>query len=163
MSTSLVSSNAALGEDLRIGPLRLRNRILKAATFEGRCPGALVSDDLLESHRRLAAGGVAMTTVAYCAVAPEGRTEVNQIYWREEALPGLKRLTEAVHAEGAAICAQIGHAGPVADESSHKHKAITPMCMISTLSFSFTKRATGANILRVIDSHMQWSFSGEGW
>lgn len=155
MSTSLESSNAALGDDLRIGPLRLRNRILKAATFEGRCPNALVSDDLIEFHRRLAAGGVAMTTVAYCAVAPEGRTEVDQIYWREEALPGLKRLTEAVHAEGAAVCAQIGHAGPVADESSHKHKALTPMRMFSPLSFSFTKRATEADIQRVIDQHVQ--------
>src|SRR5690625_2525460 len=121
MSTSLESAYAVVGKDIHIVPLRLHNRNLNAATFEGRWPGALVSDDLIEFQRRLAAGRVAITTVAYCAVAPERRTEVNQIYWREEALPGLKRLTEAVHAEGAAICAQIGHAGPVADESSHKY------------------------------------------
>ena len=54
-----------------------------------------------------------MTTVAYCAVSREGRTDGHQIYWRPDALPGLRRLTEAVHAEGAAISAQIGHSGPV--------------------------------------------------
>lgn len=144
-----------LGDDLRIGPLRLRNRIIKAATFEGRCPGALVSDDLIEFHRRIAAGGVAMTTVAYCAVAPEGRTEIDQIYWREEALLGLKKLVDAVHAEGAAICAQIGHAGPVADESSHHHKALTPKRMFSPLSLSFTRGATEEDIQRVTDQHVQ--------
>lgn len=44
-----------------------------------------------------------MTTVAYCAVAPEGRTQYDQIWMRPQAVPGLRRLTEAVHAEGAAI------------------------------------------------------------
>nr|BFE79890.1 hypothetical protein GCM10020093_024910 [Planobispora longispora] len=41
-----------------------------------------------------------MTTVAYCAVAPEGRTTRKQIWMRPEAVPGLRRLAEAVHAEG---------------------------------------------------------------
>lgn len=58
--------------------------------------GAVAGDDLIEFHRRHAAGGVAMTTVAYCAVAPEGRTERNQIWMRPEALPGLRRLTDTV-------------------------------------------------------------------
>ena len=56
-----------------------------------------------------------MTTVAYCAVAPDGRTAPDQILWTDEAMPGLRALTDAVHAEGAAVSAQIGHAGPVAD------------------------------------------------
>ncbi|MEO5876203.1 MAG: NADH:flavin oxidoreductase, partial [Streptosporangiaceae bacterium] len=47
----------------RLGPLTLRNRIIKGATFEGRTPQALVSDDLIAFHRQVAAGGAAMTTV----------------------------------------------------------------------------------------------------
>ena len=42
-----------------------RNRFIKAATFEGRTPDALVTDDLIDFHREMAAGGVGMTTVAY--------------------------------------------------------------------------------------------------
>ncbi|BDH57464.1 hypothetical protein MTP03_24030 [Tsukamurella sp. PLM1] len=56
----------------RLGPVDLRNRIVKAATFEGRTPDALVTDDLIDFHTEFARGGVGMTTVAYCAVAPEG-------------------------------------------------------------------------------------------
>lgn len=95
----------------RLGPVQLRNRIIKAATFEGATPHALVTDRLIEFHRRPARGGVGMTTVAYCAVSPEGRTDRHQIWMRDEAVPGLRRLTDAVHAEGAAVSAQIGHAG----------------------------------------------------
>ncbi len=104
----------------KLGPLTLRNRIIKSATFEASTPDALVTDDLITYHRLPAAGGVGMTTVAYCAVSPGGRTEGRQIWMRPEAVPGLHRLTDAVHAEGAAISAQIGHAGPVADARSNK-------------------------------------------
>ena len=97
-----------------LGPVTLRNRIIKAATFEASTPNGLVSDDLITYHRLPAAGGVAMTTVAYLAVSPDGRTDFDQIWWRPEAIPGLQKLTDTIHAEGAAISAQIGHAGPVA-------------------------------------------------
>jgi NADH:flavin oxidoreductase / NADH oxidase family len=80
----------------KLGPLTLRNRIIKSATFEGMTKGALVTDELIGFHRRHAAGGIGISTVAYCAVAPEGRTERNQIWMRPEALPGLRRLTDAV-------------------------------------------------------------------
>ena len=95
----------------KLGPVTLRNRIIKSATFEAATPNALVSDDLITYHRLPAAGGVGMTTVAYLAVSPEGRTDFDQIWWRPEAIPGLRRLTDTIHAEGAAISAQIGHAG----------------------------------------------------
>ena len=53
----------------RIGPLALRNRVIKAATYEGLSHASRVTEDLVAFHRAYAAGGVGMTTVAYCAVA----------------------------------------------------------------------------------------------
>lgn len=50
----------------RLGPARLRNRIIKAATFEGMTPRGLVTDELVDFHLRPARGGVGMATVAYC-------------------------------------------------------------------------------------------------
>jgi 2,4-dienoyl-CoA reductase-like NADH-dependent reductase (Old Yellow Enzyme family) len=137
----------------RLGPLTLRNRVIKAATFEGMTPDALVSDGLVDFHRRHAAGGVAMTTVAYCAVAPEGRTERRQIWMRPEAVPGLRRLTDAVHDEGAAACAQIGHAGPVADAASNRLPALAPTAHLSPVSLRRTRAATAADIARVTAAH----------
>ena len=48
------------------------NRIVKAATFEGRTPKRVVTPELIEFPRRFAAGGVGMTTVAYCAITRAG-------------------------------------------------------------------------------------------
>lgn len=97
----------------RLGPVRLRNRIVKAATFEGMSPGGLVSDSLIEFHRRIAAGGTSLTTVSYVAVSRDGRGAPNEIYIHDAAAEGLARIAAAVHAEGAAISAQLGHAGAV--------------------------------------------------
>jgi 2,4-dienoyl-CoA reductase-like NADH-dependent reductase (Old Yellow Enzyme family) len=95
----------------RLAGLSLRNRIIKTATYEGMSPGGCVSEALIEHHRELAAGGVAMTTVAYCAVTADGRTFRDQLYMRPELLPDLRWLTHAVHAGGAAASIQLGHCG----------------------------------------------------
>ncbi|WP_353940544.1 NADH:flavin oxidoreductase [Streptomyces sp. HUAS MG91] len=145
----------ALFGPARLGPLTLRNRILKAATFEGMTRGSRVSDELIAFHRRHAAGGVAMTTVAYCAVAPEGRTERHQIWMRPELLPGLRRLTDAVHAEGAAVSAQIGHAGPVADPRSNGLPALGPSARLGAQSPTRIRAASRADIARITRAHAE--------
>src|SRR5690348_10353555 len=109
-----------------LGPLTLRNRIIKAATFEGVMPGGKVSDALIEYHRRVAVGGAAMSTVAYLAVSPEGRTDRHCLLLDDETAKELRRLTDAIHAEGAAAAAQIGHAGPVANARSNRAPALAP-------------------------------------
>ena len=104
----------------RLGPITLKNRIIKAATFEGAAPKGEVTEQLIDFHRRMASGGVGMTTVAYLAVSPEGRTDRHCVLLGERSLPGLRRLTDAVHSAGAAASAQIGHAGPVANARSNR-------------------------------------------
>lgn len=137
----------------KLGPVTLRNRIVKAATFEARTPGALVSDDLIAFHRAIAAGGVGMTTMAYCAVSPGGRTDSAALWMRPEAVPGLRRLADAVHAEGAAISAQIGHAGPVANAKSNKAPALAPVRFFNPLSMRFARHATREDIDTVVADH----------
>lgn len=95
----------------RLGSLRLRNRVIKTATYEGMCPDGVPSAQLVEHHRALAAGGVALTTVAYCAVSADGRTFAEQMYMRPEVIAPLRSVTDAVHREGGAASLQLGHCG----------------------------------------------------
>ena len=95
----------------RLGALELRNRVIKTATYEGMCPGGMPSDALVEHHRRLAAGGVGLSTVAYCAVSADGRTFAEQMTMRRETVSPLRRVTDAVHREGGAASLQLGHCG----------------------------------------------------
>lgn len=99
-----------------IGPITLRNRTIRSAAFESMCPGNAPSQQLLDYHRSVAAGGVGMTTVAYAAVAQSGLSFDRQLWMREEIVPGLRKLTDSVHKEGAAASIQLGHCGNM----SHK-------------------------------------------
>ena len=94
-----------------LGPLTLRNRTIRSAAFESMCPGNKPSQQLLDYHRSVAAGGVGMTTVAYAAVTRSGLSFDRQLWMRPEIIPGLRQLTDAVHAEGAAAGIQLGHCG----------------------------------------------------
>ena len=136
-----------------LGPITLRNRTIKAATFEGRSPGGLVTDDLVEFHRRIAAGGVGMTTVAYLAVAPDGRTDDGCVVLVPSAVAGLRRLTDAVHAEGAKAAAQIGHAGPVANAASNGVPAMAPTPQFDPRSMRRSRAVGEYDIERITDDY----------
>jgi 2,4-dienoyl-CoA reductase-like NADH-dependent reductase (Old Yellow Enzyme family) len=101
----------------------------------------------------MAAGGVGMTTVAYCAVSPGGRTDSAAMWMRPDAVPGLRKLAAAVHAQGAAVSAQIGHAGPVANARSNRAPALAPVRFFNPLSMRFARHATRADIDEVIAAH----------
>lgn len=103
-------------EEAHIGPLTLRNRTIRSAAFESMCPGHLPSQMLYDYHTDVARGGVGMTTVAYAAVTESGLSFDRQLVMRKDILPGLRKLTDGIHAEGASAGIQLGHCGNM----SHK-------------------------------------------
>ena len=137
----------------KLGPITLRNRVIKAATNEGLAYKSRMTQELIDFHIAYAEGGVGMTTLAYCAVAPDGRTDGDQLQWTSEAMPGLRAFTDAIHAHGAAASAQIGHGGPVADPRGNKMPAIGPSRAFPNLAGRVTRKAKPADIERVIQAH----------
>jgi len=96
---------------LQLGELTLRNRVVKTATYESMTAGGQVTDRLIDHHATLARHGVALTTVAYGAVHPDGRTFDDQLLIDDKTVPGLRRLADAVHVEGGAVSLQLAHCG----------------------------------------------------
>jgi 2,4-dienoyl-CoA reductase-like NADH-dependent reductase (Old Yellow Enzyme family) len=95
----------------KIGPVELRNRTIRSAAFENMAYGNSPSQDLYDYHVAVARGGIGMTTVAYAAVSQSGLSFDGQLWMREEIVPELRKLTDAVHAEGAKVSIQLGHCG----------------------------------------------------
>lgn len=122
----------------RLGPIELRNRIIKAATFEGMSPDGLVTDELIRFHAQMAEGGVGMTTLAYVAVSPDGRGAPAELVIDDRVGDGLARLVDAVHAEGAKVSAQLGHAGAVGEMPGKRPVGPSPM-----------RTATGAKVRQI--------------
>ncbi|MBQ0124436.1 MAG: NADH:flavin oxidoreductase [Bacteroidales bacterium] len=95
----------------KLGPVTLRNRVIRSAAFESMGKDFGPTEDLKNYHVSVARGGVGMTTLAYAAVNRGGISFNSQLWLRDEIVPALKDITDAIHAEGAAASIQIGHCG----------------------------------------------------
>jgi 2,4-dienoyl-CoA reductase-like NADH-dependent reductase (Old Yellow Enzyme family) len=62
-------------------------------------------------HERIGEGGVAMTTLAYCAAEADGRIHEHMLYMHEGIRSELQHLIARVHATGAKVSGQLGHCG----------------------------------------------------
>ena len=95
----------------KLGPITLRNRIIRSAAFENMARANAPTQQLQDYHVSVAHGGVGMTTVAYCAVDQSGVSFDGQLYVRPQIIPDMKKMTDAIHAEGAKASIQLGHCG----------------------------------------------------
>ena len=125
MTQSATGSNPSPFSSLSVGPITLRNRFIKSGANENMYRKGFPTKALLEHHRDLAAGGIALTTMAYAAVAKVGRTLPDQLWLRPEVLPDLKAITDAVHAEGGKISLQLTHGGSFVTSIFLPHRTIS--------------------------------------
>jgi 2,4-dienoyl-CoA reductase-like NADH-dependent reductase (Old Yellow Enzyme family) len=147
-----LSAPRRLFEAVRLGPLTLRNRTVRAAAFEGMCPGHRPSAALLAYHRAVAAGGVGMTTVAYAAVEQSGLSFVHQLWLRPEIVGELRALTDAVRAEGAAASIQIGHCGNMAKRAVSGGRALAPSARFNLYGPTWPRAMDEGDLRRVAES-----------
>lgn len=106
-----------LFETSEINDLELKNRIIRSATWTGmadetgKCTGQLI-----QYYESLAQGGVGLIVTGHTYVMKSGQAGPRQLgIGREEAIPMLRALTEAVHSNGSRIIMQLSHAGMYAD------------------------------------------------
>lgn len=96
---------------LRIGSMTVPNRLARTAHGTGLAR-MRVNDDLIEFHRRRAAGGIGLhiTGDGYVHESASGMLPL----WEHDVVPGLRRLTDAIHASGAKVIQQLQHQGSAA-------------------------------------------------
>ncbi len=118
----------------RIGPLRLKNRIVALPVHTGFAhPDGRVSSLLINFSRRLAQSGAAMVVTANAAVSPDGAvSRYNLRIDRDDFIPGLNRLAETIQKEGAVASLQLNHAGRFAKH----HRPLLP-APLDTSNFAF--------------------------
>ena len=96
--------------------MQLRNRIVLPGMDMNHCHEGEMTTREIEHYAARAAGGCALVTTGASAIA----WPVGSASWREAGLgddrylPGLTRLADAVHAEGAKLSVQLVHHGKVA-------------------------------------------------
>jgi 2,4-dienoyl-CoA reductase-like NADH-dependent reductase (Old Yellow Enzyme family) len=95
----------------KLGGIELKNRFLKAATFEGKTPGGVPGQPFLDFHMAPVDGGIAMTNFAFCATEADGRIYDNMLYMLERVRSTLSDSIQQIHAKGAKVCGQLAHCG----------------------------------------------------
>jgi 2,4-dienoyl-CoA reductase-like NADH-dependent reductase (Old Yellow Enzyme family) len=105
----------------KLGGIQLKNAFIKTATFEGMYEDGLPNKKLEEHHVAMARGGVALTTISYGAVSPEGRTFKDQMIINAESLRGLEQLVKAVHSADGKVSIQLTHCGYFSKNTDIKH------------------------------------------
>jgi 2,4-dienoyl-CoA reductase-like NADH-dependent reductase (Old Yellow Enzyme family) len=108
--------------EARLNGLTLRNRLIKAATFEGKTPGGIPTEPLMRLHERIGEGGIGMSNLAYCAAESDGRVSEAMPYMHEGIRKQLEELIGRVKRTGAAMAGQLGHCGNFSKNKEFKGK-----------------------------------------
>jgi 2,4-dienoyl-CoA reductase-like NADH-dependent reductase (Old Yellow Enzyme family) len=106
-------STASLLDPGRLGPLKTRNRIVRAGTSETMAgPDGEVTPQLAALYARLAEGQAGAVFTGHLFCHPRGRYARRQTgIYSDTLIPGLRELTDGVHRAGGTVLGQVAHAG----------------------------------------------------
>ena len=106
-------SNDPLLQPYQLKHLTLRNRIIMTSHEPAYPEDGMPKDRYRAYHVERAKGGVAMTMTAGSAAVSKDSPPVfnNLLVWKDEVVPWMKDLTDAVHEQGAAVMIQLTHLG----------------------------------------------------
>lgn len=142
-----------LKDKIIVNHLELRNRLVMPPMATGKADHG-APDDALVSYYAARARGTAMIIVEHEYVAPEGMAHNGQLSMAEDALiPDYRKLTDAVHRQGAVIAAQINHAGGKAQDTGLP--ALSPSGIAMGDSKVEQKAMTAEDIRRVKDCFVE--------
>ena len=101
-------------EPFKIKSMKLKNRIVRSATWLAGCPTGDVTDELISRYVEIAVGGCSLIITGFAFVSPEGAMLPAMIGTENDSrIESLARITKAVHAAGkdVKIFCQLVHSG----------------------------------------------------
>ena len=134
----------------QLGPLTLRNRTIRSAAFESMGKDFGPTQQLKDYHVSVARGGIGMTTLAYASINRSGVSFNSQLWLRDEIVPALKDITDAIHREGAAAGIQIGHCGNMTHWSTAGSFPVSASNGFNLYSPTFHRRMSHSDIRQTV-------------
>ena len=117
-----------LFEETEISGMKLANRFIRSATWEGLAANdGAVTPRLIDTMISLARGGVGLIVTGHAYVEKQGQASPWQLgAYADRLVQGLRRMAEAVHEQGGRIALQLAHSGYFARRSLTGHDPIAP-------------------------------------
>lgn len=100
-------------EPIQVGSVRVKNRFsLAPMNARLHTHDGYVTDRVVAHYRRIAQGGVGLMNLELHTFRQDGIPPYFQVPWIGESyVPGMKRIADAIHSEGAVCVVQLGHFG----------------------------------------------------
>ena len=135
-------------QPLEINHKILRNRIVMPPMATEKAVQGMPSEAQIHYYKERAKA-TAMIIVEHEYISPEGMASKGQLSMADDSvMEGYRKLTEAVHDEGALILAQISHAGGVARDINDT--PVAPSAIVIRPNMPTPKEMTAEDINRVI-------------
>lgn len=122
---------AQLFEQGSMGPLTLKNRLIRSATWEGMCEqNGRPTQKLMDYYCDLARGGIGLIISGYTYVRRDGKQLPGKMgIYTDDFAPEFRRLTQAVHELNGKIAIQLVHAGGQTDSKSAGQRPVAPFAI----------------------------------
>jgi len=149
--------NTGVFERLRVGPIELPNRLALAPvkTAFGGTDG-MATDRHIAYYRRRAQGGAGLIILEPLFIDPMGREHPRQLGADSDAaIPGLKSIVEAVHAEGSLVFAHLNHAGRAANPKVIGGPPEAPSAVPCPTSGATPEPMSAERIQEVLDAYTE--------
>lgn len=136
---------------LALGPLTLANRIVFSAHLTNYAEDGLPSEQHAAYYAARAAGGAGLIiTEEHSTHVTDWPYEKLIHGFRPEVVPGYRRITEAVHAHGTPILAQLNHNGGQASSMYSRLPVWAPSPVPDPLFREVPKEASVAEIAQIV-------------
>lgn len=116
---------SVLLESYRLGDLELPNRMVMAPMTRNRAPGCVPNELMAEYYRQRAMAGLIVSEATQVSPPGQGYQATPGIYSPEQER-AWRQVTDAVHAAGGRIFAQLWHVGRVSHSYYHGEKPVAP-------------------------------------
>src|SRR5574337_1320309 len=126
----------------QIGSLNIKNRMVMSPMETHLCDkDGFVTEEIIAYYRERALGGVGYITMENTAVDPAGRVNDGMLCIQDDKfIPGLKKLTDCIHAVGGKIVIQLSHAGKEALPYFTGLEPVAPSAIPSPLTKQMPKQ-----------------------
>ena len=120
-----------------IGTLETRNKTVMCAMGINQSDKGFVNDAVINHYAERAKGGIGLIMIEVtCVDAPVGLNTSNMLVADDDKyIPGLTKLTDAIHVHGAKCMLQLSHTGRGSRRKITGHQPVAPSAVAMPYSF----------------------------
>jgi 2,4-dienoyl-CoA reductase-like NADH-dependent reductase (Old Yellow Enzyme family) len=144
---------APLFEPIVLGSVEIRNRIVMAGHSTGLAENHLPSERHVAYYRERARGGAGLIGMAFPVIHPTFQERGEPRAYDPAIVPGLRRIADAVHAEGGRIAMQLGHGGRQGSSILTERALWAPSSIPCPFNLEMPKEMEREDIDAIVDGH----------